>query len=413
MSKWLEDLLLNIEIWLYRRLRRLLQHGDATFAGIDTLHAELAQKEQYRDGVYLHLRERLEGTDEKPLAEGVPVRPLPATQDLAHLQAAVELLADRKIEDASPDIPDGVSFERLLCDSTLAATITELVDTNSGWTMNRDIQSLFPNVNKLVLGCKESTITMITRDFQELAFPHLERWSVNGNISGIANVSSMTRFVFPKLVYLKGGSVYASQFLSGFIYKCNSLESVEFPLLNTLDKVQSHFYIICSCASLKEIIAPNMTTILCEYVVGDCPKLQKVVFGVLDQDFHNAYADYGNNFVGSSANLVHFEIGNGVAVSLHLNWWLATMAIRTDTTASDYIDLREDKDDSGEFIYQNNLQQFLSNFKAYIADRLADRTGKKTLTLTLSQAVRDVLTAEIEDIIVSQKHWVISPAKSV
>lgn len=126
--------------------------------------AAMQTKEQYRDGVYLHLRERLEGTDEHPLAEGVPVRPLPATQDLAHLQAAVELLADRKIEDAG-DVPDGAGFLRILGDSTLA--ITELKDTNHGWTWNAPNDSLknillaCPNVTKVTLNCKKVTSRML------------------------------------------------------------------------------------------------------------------------------------------------------------------------------------------------------------------------------------------------------------
>ena len=61
----------------------------------------------------------------------------------------------------------------------------------------------------------------------------------------------------------------------------------------------------------------------------------------------------------------------------------------------------------------NNLQQFLSNFKTYIAERLTDNgTG---LTLTLSQEVRNALHGAedeygIENIIITKKGWTISPA---
>jgi hypothetical protein len=78
-------------------------------------------------------------------------------------------------------------------------------------------------------------------------------------------------------------------------------------------------------------------------------------------DFVSAYSDYTNNFThGSSTNLVHFEIGAGTAVSLHLNWWQPS----AETLA---------------------LPEFLSNFKTYIAQRLTDKGSG--LTLTLSQAV--------------------------
>ena len=85
------------------------------------------------------------------------------------------------------------------------------------------------------------------------------------------------------------------------------------------------------------------------------------------------------------------------------------MALRTDTDADDYVDLREDMSLS------NNLEQFLSNFKTYIAERLkggyAVGTGP---TLTLSQAVRDAIEGDptIAQIITS-KGWTISPAPSV
>ena len=83
------------------------------------------------------------------------------------------------------------------------------------------------------------------------------------------------------------------------------------------------------------------------------------------------------------------------------------MALRTDTDAEDYVDLRED------MTLANNLQQFLQNFKTYIAERLTDKgTG---LTLTLSQEVRNAIHAAedeygIENIIITKKGWTISPA---
>ena len=83
------------------------------------------------------------------------------------------------------------------------------------------------------------------------------------------------------------------------------------------------------------------------------------------------------------------------------------MALRIDTDAEDYVDLRED------MTLENNLQQFLSNFKTYIAERLTNKgTG---LTLTLSQEVRNAIhTAEstygLENIIITKKGWTISPA---
>ena len=82
------------------------------------------------------------------------------------------------------------------------------------------------------------------------------------------------------------------------------------------------------------------------------------------------------------------------------------MALRTDTTAEDYVDLREDMS------FANNLEQFLSNFKQYIAHRLTDKGSG--LTLTLSPAVRDAIQTDPEIVsIITSKGWTISPAPSV
>ena len=130
---------------------------------------------------------------------------------------------------------------------------------------------------------------------------------------------------------------------------------------------------------------PSFSYIYNAYIVDNCPKLRKVVFGTLMTDFVSAYSVYTNNFTnGSSTNLVHFEIGAGTAVSLHLNWWQPS----EETLA---------------------LPEFLSNFKTYIAERLTDKGSGKTLTL--SQAVRDAIEGDptIAQIITS-KGWTISPA---
>ena len=89
--------------------------------------------------------------------------------------------------------------------------------------------------------------------------------------------------------------------------------------------------------------------------------------------------------------------------NLLLNAWNPTNAIDASRT-----DLIEEGSTA-----TNNLQQFLQNFKTYIAERLTDKgTG---LTITLSQEVRNAIHAAedeygIENIIITQKGWTISPA---
>ena len=88
---------------------------------------------------------------------------------------------------------------------------------------------------------------------------------------------------------------------------------------------------------------------------------------------------------------------------MYLTYWNPSVALDASRT-----DLIEEGSTA-----TNNLQQFLSNFKTYIAERLTDKgTG---LTLTLSQEVRNAIHAAedeygIENIIITKKGWTISPA---
>ena len=96
-------------------------------------------------------------------------------------------------------------------------------------------------------------------------------------------------------------------------------------------------------------------------------------------------------------------IGEGTAISLMLNTWNPTNAL--DPTGTDLIE-------EGSTA-ANNLEQFLQNFRSFIALRLTDNGSGKTLTL--SQAVRNAIHAAeatygIENIIITQKGWTISPA---
>ena len=92
--------------------------------------------------------------------------------------------------------------------------------------------------------------------------------------------------------------------------------------------------------------------------------------------------------LGNQTKLLKIDFPNGLNNSMNLGTWSPTL-------------------DS------SNLQQFLSNFRDYIALRLTDNGSGKTLTL--SQAVRNAIHAAeatygIENIIITQKGWTISPA---
>ena len=105
-------------------------------------------------------------------------------------------------------------------------------------------------------------------------------------------------------------------------------------------------------------------------------------------------------------NFIHLEFGHSgtlIAYKIGISQWSPTNALDASRT-----DLIEEGSTAA-----NNLQQFLQNFRDYIALRLTNSgTG---LTLTLSQEVRNAIHAAeatygIENIIITQKGWTISPA---
>ena len=57
--------------------------------------------------------------------------------------------------------PDGMSFAQLLCSSAYSS-VTEIVDTNVGWTMTSNKLGLFPNVKHVSLCCEIIDVTPST-----------------------------------------------------------------------------------------------------------------------------------------------------------------------------------------------------------------------------------------------------------
>ena len=314
-------------------------------------------------------------------------------------------LSDDPSDPSAPTrpLPDGMSLAQLLC-SDSASSVTEIVDTNVGWTYNHNFPlSLFPNIKRAVFNCIDHTTDIISAPLEQVELPTL-RHSLNNCF--IIKGALSEEITIPELEDFNGWLGYGRDG-KGKVYNCPNLRVLHFPKLHTSATGTPHgpqSNIVGSCPNLEELYMPSFSYIYNAFIVDHCPKLRKVVFGTLKTDFKNAYNEYIYNFTnGSSTNLIHFEIGAGTAVSLHMNWWSPTNALDASRT-----DLIEEGSTA-----QNNLQQFLSNFKTYIAERLTDKgTG---LTLTLLQEVRNAIHAAedeygIENIIITQKGWTISPA---
>ena len=272
-------------------------------------------------------------------------------------------------------VPDGMSIAQLLF-SDVQNDVTEIVDTNMGWTMDKVIIG-FPNLEKLQLGCSlipsGSLGAMISSDkIKKIEFTNLVTMYNQGRDRKPTFYVPNAELYFPSLVNLYRGTMYNSEL--GYI------------------------------AEAKAVIAPKLSNVN-NGTVANSSNIKKMVFGKVEK-WYNWMGNSGNfQFGHGCPNLIHVELGEGTAVSISMPAWNPTNAL--DASRNDLV---EDPTVHPDW---TNLQQFLQNFRSFIAERLTDKgTG---LTLTLSQEVRNAIhTAEdeygIENIIITQKGWTISPA---
>lgn len=302
-------------------------------------------------------------------------------------------------------LPDGLSLAQLLC-SSLADTITEIKDSNKGWTMTKALTTL-PNLERLKLCCGK--IYAAPNNYETFYHSSLIK---HADLSAIEEITCTTNggvFKFHNgTVDLSGLKVY-----NGFSIHANKAyaliangqdEVLNLPSLTTVTSTGSlvgngmAVPIAAHCSNLKEVYMPKMTSFYtgqqaypegnvnsCYYFTS-CPNIEKIVLGKL-VSFDSANFTY---YQPSSPmlNLIHLEIGEGTAISLKMAQWNPTNAL------------------------SERLDEFLSNFKQFIAHRLTDKGSG--LTLTLSQAVRDAIQQDPEIVsIITSKGWTISPAPSV
>ena len=290
--------------------------------------------------------------------KGNPEYSIPSRlSQLTDIPDAPALLADRKIGGV-PEAPDGMSLVNLLT-TDARLLVTELQDDNRGGALTSNaIFYLFPNVTKASIGGSS---------YSE------ESGGYNGYIQS-NNTLKEVYFLGLKSIRLMPND-------NGLIYSCDNLEIVE-------------------CENLSNIVSGYVNTAM---FWGNQPKLWKLKLGKITG---SQVIFCGNSGAGIRPKLIHLEFGEGTNVSLSsLQYWNPSYILSDNPTGTDLIE-------EGSTA-TNNLQQFLLNFREFIAERLTDKgTG---LTLTLSQEVRNAIhTAEdeygIENIIITQKGWTISPA---
>ena len=308
--------------------------------------------------MWQHYITRLNGNPEY----GIPSR----LSQLTDLPDAPALLADRDISSGirfgENPLPDGMSLSQLLCSTSANDKVTEIVDTNTGWDCKdgsvQTLLTMFPNTEKLVLGMG----------------------IIHGNGKCISNNSKLKGTVsFPAL---KRYGQPTTDRENGIIYGCPNVTRIDMSAIEYVNHYSrnsgyANFAMIGNMQGLYEIDFGNITTWTGSWTgaanfIINCPKSGCLKF-------------------------------KSVQCSMNLMYWNPSVALDASRT-----DLIEEGSTA-----TNNLQQFLLNFKTYIAERLTDKgTG---LTLTLSQAVRNAIhsaesTYGIENIIITKKGWTISPA---
>lgn len=368
---------------------------------------------------YDWLEERIKGS------ETVPAIQLHAPADNIHLAENLSVLGNRKIT-ANQEIEDGTSLLRLV--GSAVTNITTLDDTNIGWTNAVVSLNGFDNLRYVKLGAKnimnpnivhQSSTAFFNQTIESIEAPYLEfigeridsQYTYQYACYALARQINAEEIYFPNLKRIYNATGDGSTNLNnipalGYLPNC---KKIILPKLSDIQTCASAWLgkgtgTQClanapECLELITVIGgstnrENAGETGYKFIVS--PKLRKFVLGGV-LAINN---DHGL-FDTTSTDLIHLELG-GAECSLNMQKWNPTNALRTDTNADDYIDLREDTS------FANNLEQFLYNFQTYIADRVADRTGTTALTLTLSPAVYAVLEAQEGQTILAtltNKNW--------
>lgn len=351
--------------------------------------------------IYAHLDSRC--TDYTPAAYAPysaarraydPMTTPRAPRSVANLLQALTAFDSRKISNGSATadgIPDGVSLIHLIC----SRATTKLIDDNHGWLLNKAFPwSFFPNLTNVVFNCKKMTAwAAAPTTLQQLDFPEMEQLAVSGtNI--YYNNPNLTEIDVPELYEMDNGFTYDDPARGCFISQCSNLKKVRIRHLQRYGMVDGVSFsnngryccLIHSCENLEEVYLDDYTGERNWRIIRNCPKVWRVVLGNITSGVPSLYGSTAYPF-SSCVKLRDLEFA-GVQVSLDLSSWNPD----AETIAH---------------------QDFLPNFRDHIALRLtANGSGK---TLTLSQAVRNAIHAAeatygIENIIVTQKGWTLSPA---
>lgn len=317
-------------------------------------------------------------------------------------------------------LPYGLSLAQLLF-TGLADKVTDIVDTNVGRTMTHNHLNVFPNVKHVSLGCEIIDVTppnyrnfISSSIYKSISFKGTKKVYVRsfaGCVSvpnGIVDFSDLEEF-YGWMSHNSNG--YA------LISACAN-EKVDLSKLHKVERTGSQVGTTCVPIIANSPNVKNIDLSAMSYFYGgqqiryenrcyhfrNCPNVECIRVGKLTSFNSINFMTYNSNRDNTYIvfqRLIKFEIGQDTAIDLKLAYWQPSYILSDNPTGTDLIEQGSTA--------ENNLQQFLSNFKTYIAERLTDKgTG---LTIILSQEVRDAIQQDPEIVsIITGKGWTISPA---
>ena len=296
-------------------------------------------------------------------------------------------------------VPDGISLVRLICDASAAANVTEITDNNEPWEYKlgslSTIRSIFKNAYKISLNVDAIIISTDRNETRFVGYssvhaPYMRAFAKNTptNYDGGLGFRDCT-FNEIELPALKAfGTGYNRGVSLAFFDNCQNLETVDFheaeyagvfltSTTNFAPRGYNSAPMFNNCPNVKYVLMPKCKRLGFGSVASGA--IEKLELGVMEGMARGIRFDASLELI-----ILHGAVG-----SLDFSKWSPTTAL------------------------SDNLQQFLSNFKTYIAERLTDKGSG--LTITLSQEVRNAIHATeatygIENIIITQKGWTISPA---
>jgi len=360
--------------------------------------------------MWSHYIDRLHGSE----TYGIPSR----LSSLTDLPSAPLLLADRKISGV-PEAADGESLIHLLGASASLDAITTIEDDNRGWLMNK-LPPTMNGVTKATIGMIQANLRIDTfiPNCQELHLPDCEDggYTVRSSLGYQSFIGGQNGALYlnvldaPKLKYTNGISLLGSpeeltlpilettiKTENGYTFMLPTTKKLYLPEFDRIGYIGNATWIYAPI--LEELHMPKCRGVQSKAgwptIISASGTLKKIVFGKLDYNLSQPNSQSTSILALSNAtSLIDIEIGAGTAVNLNLSSWSPTL-------------------DS------SNLEQFLSNFRTYIALRLAtfDSNGP---TLTLSQAVYDAIkdeshlfvfdegTMTIYAYLTNIKHWTVT-----